>query len=183
MRRVVCAVALTVALGASPALAVSKGGKLYIKTKDAAVMGKADAKAKKVGQLQPGDEVTWNGAAADDKRFHEIVPTDPKKAKTKGFTLQSNLSPSKPQMETLLSRGGKPIDAKTFASSGAATKALSEAGLKYAERKGQSSADDARRMDLAAKSLITAESVAHDVSLKDRARAREYGCKSTGVCQ
>jgi hypothetical protein len=179
MKRGVWAIAVTVALGAVPAAAVSKGGKLYIKSKDTAVLAKPDAKSKTVGKLQPGDEVIWNGAATEDKRFHEIAATDPKKKKVKGFTLQQNLSPSKPQMEILLSKGGKPIDAKSFASSGAATKALTEAGLKYAKRKGETDAAEKARMELASKSIISAEAVAESVGPK---KALAYGCKSTGLC-
>jgi len=177
MKGGVC-VALAALLVAGAAAAVTKGGKLYIKTKDAAVLKEPDAKAKKVGMLQPGDAVKWEGASPKDKRFHAIVSLDPKK-KLKGFTLQANLTPTEPQHETLLSKGGKPIDAKSFASSGAATKALSEAGLKYAERKGQDDAKQKERMELAAKSLISAEAVAQSVGPK---KAQAYGCKSTGVC-
>lgn len=145
--------ALATALLAMPALAVSKGGKLYIKTKDTKVLDKADAKGKVVGTLQPGDEVTWNGADGANKQFHSIDS-----GKVKGFTLQTNLSPSKPQAELLARDNGAPIDGKAFASSGAATKALNEAALKAAGKK-QTKAE-------LVKGLATAEGVAASVTVE-----------------
>ncbi len=144
---------------AGPAVAVSKGGKLYIKSKDTRVLDKADAKGKPVGTLQPGDEVTWTGADPVNKQFHGIEA-----GKVKGFTLQQNLSPSKPQAELLTRDNGAPIDGKAFASSGAATKALNAAALKYAGTK-QSLAE-------VAKGLATAEGVAATVSAELKAGAK-----------
>lgn len=135
---------------ASEALAVKPGGKLYIKARDSRVLEKADPKSKTLGLLQPGDEVTWNGADAANKQFHAVDA-----GKVKGFTLQSNLSPSKPQLERLAKDDGAPIDPKAFASSGAATKALNEAALKAAGKK-QTKAE-------LVKGLATAEGVAATV--------------------
>lgn len=148
----------------SQAYAVSKGGTLYIKTKDSKLLDKADPKAKVVKQLQPGTEVIWNGADAKNKLFHAIETKDGKK----GFTLQQNLTPNQPKME-LASDDGKPIDAQAFASSGAATKALSDAALSYAGE-----APDAATLT---KGVLTAEGIAQKVDVKD---AQAYVAKQTG---
>lgn len=148
---------------AAPALAVPKGGKLYIKSKDAKVLDKADAKAKTVGTLNVGDEVTWQGADEKNKQFHAI------EGKVKGFTLQANLSPSKPAPETLAKDNGAPIDAKAFASSGAATKALSGAAVKTAS-------GTPNREELA-RALISVEATAKSVEAKD---AVAFVAKRTG---
>ena len=144
---------------AAPAWAVSKGGKLYIKSKDTKVLEKADPKSKPLGTLQPGDEVTWNGADPANKQFHAIDS-----GKLKGFTMQQNLSPSKPQAELLAKDNGAPIDAKAFASSGAATKALNDAALKAADKK-QTNAE-------LVKGLATAEGVAASVSVQPKGGAK-----------
>lgn len=159
MTRRLIHLAVACSLLAMPALAVSKGGKLYIKQKDTKVFDKADPKAKVVGTLQPGDEVTWNGADATNKQFHSVDS-----GKVKGFTLQTNLSPSKPQAELLARDNGAPIDGKAFASSGAATKALNEAALKAAGKK-QTKAE-------LVKGLATAEGVAASVTVESKGGAK-----------
>lgn len=120
---------LALGLASASAWAVSKGGTLYVKTKDAKLLESADLKGKAKGVMRPGDEVVWSGAAPGNKGLHGVK--HPKLGE--GFTLQSNLSPHKPAPERLTRDDGKPIDAMAFASSGAATKALSEAAGKYAE--------------------------------------------------
>jgi hypothetical protein len=118
-------------LGASGAGAEGER-KLYIKTKDTKLLKEPKATAAAVGKpLQPGTEVTWKGASPKDKEFHEVEVD----ARTKGFVLRGNLSPSKPQSEVLGS-SGTPISAQAFASSGAASKALTPAGISYAKKEG-----------------------------------------------
>jgi hypothetical protein len=151
MKRRLTSLAVGCLLLAPPALAVKPGGTLYIKSKDTKVLEKADAKAKSVGTLQPGDEVVWVGPDTANKQFHSIEA-----GKVKGFTLQANLTPSKPQQEQLARDNGAAIDGKAFASSGAATKALNDAALKAAEKK-QTSAD-------LVKGLATAEGIAASIS-------------------
>ena len=87
--------------------------------------------------LQPGAEVTWKGADAKEKQLHKVVAGG-----KEGYVLQANLTPSKPADE-VLSSDGKPISARAVASSGAATKTLTPAALKYAEGKGPSANDAA----------------------------------------
>ena len=122
--RALAAIAL---IGASGAWAVAKGGTLYIKSKDTKVLKDPKADAKAVTTLQPGAEVTWNGPSDKDKTFHEVMAGG-----KKGFVLMSNLSPNKPASE-IDSSSGKPMSAQAFASSGAATKALTPAGVTYAQ--------------------------------------------------
>ncbi len=124
--RALAAIAL---IGASGAWAVAKGGTLYIKSKDTKVLKDPKADAKAVVTLQPGAEVIWNGASEKDKTFHEISSGG-----KKGFVLMTNLSPNKPAQEIDASTG-KPMSAQAFASSGAATKALTPAAIKYSETK------------------------------------------------
>ena len=135
MKRLFGAVAAAALLSASWAGAVAVGGKLYIKSKDTKVLKDPKADAKPVTTLQPGAEVTWKGASAKDKAFHEV-----ESGGKKGFVLMSNLSPN-PVAQEIDSSTGKPMSAQAFASSGAATKALTPAGVTYA--KGNVSKTDA----------------------------------------
>ena len=122
--------ALAVVCAASAAVAgVAKGGKLYIKGTGVNMWDKADASGKKTA-LKNGDEVVWQGADATNKQMHAIEF----KGK-KGFVQMANLTPNKPADE-VASSDGKMTSAAAFASSGAATKAMSESGLKYAQGEG-----------------------------------------------
>lgn len=127
MKSSIRAVAAIALISAGGAWAVAKGGKLYIKSKDTKVLKDAKAGAGAVTTLQPGTEVVWQGASEKDKTFHAIEA-----GSKKGFVLMSNLSPSKPATE-IDSTSGKPMSAQAFASSGAATKALTPAGVTYAK--------------------------------------------------
>ena len=128
---------------------------LYIRSKDTKIFSKADLKGAPVATLQPGDEVTWKGADPKVKTSHKVVT----KASKEGFTVQANLTTQKPTGERLAADDGKAIDAQAFASSGAATKALSDAGLKYAGQK--------KGLEELTKGLMTAEGIAASVKEKD----------------
>ncbi len=131
---------------------------LYIRSKDTKLFSKSDLKGAPVATLQPGDAVVWKGADPKNKVAHKVVT----KANKEGFTVQANLTTQKPTGETLKADDGKAIDAQAFASSGAATKALSDAGLKYADKKkGQ------KGLEELTKGLMTAEGVAASVKDKD----------------
>lgn len=119
--------ALAVTVISSPAWAVKVGDMLYIRSKDTALVKKADPKAPVVGKLQPGTEVVWGGPDATNKQFHKV-----KAGAKEGFVLQANLTPSKPSDE--VGSDGKGIGARAVATSGAATRALSEQGKTYAEK-------------------------------------------------
>lgn len=98
------------------ALAIAKGGTLYIRSKDTALLKEPKANSQSLMKLQPGTEVVWNGPSEKDKSFHEVVVGG-----KKGFVLMSSLSPNKPQTE-VDSSSGKPMSAAAFANSGAASK-------------------------------------------------------------
>lgn len=117
-------------MSAGSAFAVKVGDNLFVKSKDTKVLKDPKATAAAVVTAQPGDEVKWEGPSDKDKQFHKVTF----KGKT-GFVLMSNLSPNKPQGEVDASTG-KPMSAQAFASSGAATKALTPAGVKYAKGSG-----------------------------------------------
>lgn len=119
--------AMAAAVIGAPAMAVKPGEMLYIRSKDTALVKKADPKAPVVTKLQPGTEVVWQGADEKNKSFHKV-----KAGAKEGYVLQVNLTPRKPQDE--VSSDGKPINAHAVASSGAATRALSEEGQGYASR-------------------------------------------------
>lgn len=160
MRRILSALAAGAMLVSTNAGAVGVGGELYVRARDTRVLEKPDLKAKVVTTLQPGAVVTWQGADAKVKQIHAISGTSGGKP-FKGFTLQQNLTPNKPQEEVTARSNGKPMDAQAFASSGAATKALSEAGLKYTKAR-----PDTLTL---AKGIMTAEGVAATVT-KDEAQ-------------
>ncbi|MFT3713755.1 MAG: hypothetical protein QM817_39350 [Archangium sp.] len=138
MKKMFGLIAASALLSANAAWAVAVGGSLFIKSKDVKLLKdpKAGAAAVTPAVIDVGSEVKWLGASDKDKSFHQIEY----KGK-KGFVLMSNLSPSKPATEVM--DGGKPMSAQSFASSGAATKGLTPAGVKYAKANGQSDSDAA----------------------------------------
>jgi hypothetical protein len=113
---------------AATALAADRA--LFIKSKDTKLLKDASFTAKQLSLLQPGTEVMWKGADAKEKTLHKVVAGG-----KEGYVLQANLSPNKPA-EEVLTGDGKPVSAQAVASSGAATKALTPAALKYANEKG-----------------------------------------------
>lgn len=123
--RLLLALLLSTAQGA---LAVSPGGTLYIKSKDAPLLKEPKAKAAKLDTLQPGTAVTWLGVSEKDKQFHQVQA-----GAKKGFVLRSDLTPQKPQAE-LSGATGQPMSAQAFANSGA-TKGQPSSGS-YAASKG-----------------------------------------------
>jgi hypothetical protein len=121
-------VALAGLVAAGATAGVAKGGKLYIKGTGVNMWDKADASGKKT-PVAHGTEVVWQGADEKNKSMHKIEHN-----KKTGFVQMANLTPNKPAEEFPTS-DGKPTSAEAFARSGAATKAMTEAGLKYAEGK------------------------------------------------
>ncbi len=161
MNRITQGLALVVVLLAGPALAVGKGGTLYVKNKEAKLLSKPDATSKVLTQLRPGDAVTWQGAAPENKQFHKVTA-----GRLEGYLLQQNLSPNKPAAEYLAKDDGKAIDPQAFASSGAATKALSEAALKFSEAR----AKERPSVVQLTKGVMTAEGIAKSVSKDDASK-------------
>jgi hypothetical protein len=150
-------------LASGPAAAVEVGGKLYVKARNTRVMASTSPTASTVVVLQPGDEVTWQGKAPEAP-WHKVS----RGAQT-GYVLHANLSLTPPPVEIVGKelKKGQRADLRAFASSGAATKALSEGAKRYAQQKG---IQDAMRK------LQQVERVAEDVSPKQvSAFAREQG--------
>ena len=129
MNRRVMGWAASAALGLA-GVSFAADRQLYIKSKDTKLLKDPSFTAGVVATLQPGMEVTWKGADAKEKTLHKVVANG-----KEGFVLQANLTPSKPANE-VLSSDGKSVSANAVASSGAATKALTPAAIKYAEAKG-----------------------------------------------
>ena len=149
MKRVYRAVAAAALMSASGAWAVKVGDNLFIKAKGVKLLKepKATSAAAAPKELAVGDTVVWKGASDKDKTFHQIEVG----GKT-GFVLMSALSPSKPQQEIV--EGGKALDTKAFASSGAATKGLTQAALSYSANKSKAGDDTMKK---AAVQVIYAE--------------------------
>lgn len=133
MKRLYGTVAAAALLSASGAWAVKVGDNLFVKAKGVKLLKEAKATSAAVAgtkELNVGEEVKWKGPDAKDKTFHQI------EVGTKsGFVPMTSLSPNKPSLE--IAEAGKPgLDTKAFASSGAATKGLTNAALAYSGEKG-----------------------------------------------
>lgn len=131
MRAGIGAAVLTLGV-ASTALAVPKGGTLYVKAKNTRLMESSAKAANVVRLLQPGQAVTWLGADPSNRQWH-LVEVDGKK----GVVFQSNLSTKPPNLELVAGTGkvGQK-EAAAFANSAAAVKLLSEGATKYGTQKG-----------------------------------------------
>jgi hypothetical protein len=127
-----CVILLALVLARS-VLGVGVGQQLYVKAKNTKLFASPSPTSEVVLLLQPGDPVVWRGPDAREKRWHRVDVRG-----TQGVIFQSNLSPQPPSMEVLASSGGAEVDPQAFASSGAATKAVGDAVMKYGERKGMS---------------------------------------------
>lgn len=123
-----CAVAIASAGVALPALAVKVGEPLFVKAKNTRLMSKPSAAADAIAILQPGERVTWRGAEPGAPQWHRVDSGE-----KKGLVFQSNLSPTAPNLELTAGDRTRAVDAKAFASSGAAIKALSDGAVKYGE--------------------------------------------------
>jgi|GEM_PF-4580272 hypothetical protein len=103
-----------VALWSLPALALPRGGTLYVAAPSVKLLKepKATSKPASPRELPRGTEVTWLGASAKDPHFQEVEV-----AGQKGFLETQHLTLSKPVVEVDVS--GRPMSAEAFASSGA----------------------------------------------------------------
>jgi hypothetical protein len=160
---VTCGLAL---LWASAARAIEPGGAVFVRTQAPRVLSEANASARPLKvSLAVGQQLVWLGVDST-KLFHRVAwaalpaaqQRDCEKAGRCGWLHVTALTPRKPADEVLESLGGKPISGVKVASSGAATKALSEAALKYGNTKGAA---------VLSGELITAESIASKVKPSD----------------
>jgi hypothetical protein len=124
--------ALLVLGTASGALAVTKGGTLYVKAKNTRLMASSAKDAKALAVLQPGQTVTWLGADPKAKQWHQVEAGG-----KKGVVFQSNLATKAPNMELVASKGTlTQKDAAEFANSAAAVKLLSDGAIAYGTKEG-----------------------------------------------
>lgn len=121
---------------AGGALAVPKGGTLYVKAKNTRLLASAGANAQALEVLQPGQPVKWLGPDAKDKQWHQVEVKVGGKT-LKGVVFQSNLATQPPHMELVKEKGVlTQKDAAAFANSAAAVKLLSDGAIQYGNDKG-----------------------------------------------
>lgn len=149
-RFIVAAFAVLWASSAATANAAAKvGDKLYIKAKNTKVLSRPKSTAKVVAVLQPGQKVVWGGSVKKKKSWHNIAFDG-----RKGIVYRSTLSARPPSME--MTRSGQQVDARAFASSGAATKALGAGAKTYGEKNNLQEAVAAiEQLEVIAKSIST----------------------------
>ncbi|HEY8210023.1 MAG TPA: SH3 domain-containing protein [Myxococcaceae bacterium] len=129
---------------------VQPGGTLYIKARNTRVLKDPSATAAVVVILQPGAPVTWQGPDPKDKRWQRVVS-----GKNKGVVMTANLSAEMPKVEVTAVTGAAAADTNSFASSGAASKALGPGAIAYAnkELKAKDAADQLQRAETLAKTI------------------------------
>jgi uncharacterized protein YgiM (DUF1202 family) len=166
--------ALLVLGTAGSALAVSKGGTLYVKAKNTRLMAGSTAQANVVQVLQPGQEVRWLGADPSNTQWHQVEVSTGKKS-VRGVVLQSNLSTKPPAMELIAGKGTvTQKEATKFANSAAAVKLVAEGAVRYGERKQGD-------IGLAVKTLEALEGIARSVTEAEYAEhARVAGLTVAG---
>ena len=162
-RRSLAAASAAVAMlaGGGAALAAKVGDSLWVKARNAKVMASSAPTADVVEVLQPGDEVKWFGADPSNSKWHRVQTKDGKK----GVVFLTDLSTTKPAGE--ITSSGAEVDAKSFASSGAATKALGEGAIDSGK---------SNNMGQAVDQLQSIEKIAKGVSVDEAAqRAQAAG--------
>lgn len=142
------------------AMAFAAGStELYIKAKNTKVMADPSPTANVVTTLQPGQKVIWLGKAGV-ANWHK-VSIDGKE----GVVLQSNLTKEKPTDEIVAAAGNKALDSKAFSNSSAATKALGDLAINYAngsQKAGmQQSINQLLALEALSKSVTPKEANAH----------------------
>lgn len=154
--RLALGAALAVLLAGGVAFAkLNPGQKVFVKAKNTKLLAKPEANSQVREILQPGDEVAWE-SGPEAKEFHRIK--SPKN--TEGYVFFSNLALERPKPEIFT--GGTTKDARAFASSGAATRALAEGAIRYGDKK----LNDQQ----AVAAVVTMEAIAAQVSAGDAAK-------------
>lgn len=117
------------ALGAAgSAGAVKPGGTLYVKARTTRLMKAPSATADALAVLQPPTPVRWEGADAKHKQWHRVRVKG-----QEGYVFQSNLATQPPSLEVVAGEGAGKVDARAFANSGAAVKAVSSGVIAMGE--------------------------------------------------
>jgi|CXWL01.1.fsa_nt_gi uncharacterized protein YgiM (DUF1202 family) len=101
---------------------------LYVRNRETPLQKQASLGSAVLTRIPAGATVTWLGAGSP-KTFDKVRFGD-----KEGFVPHAALTTRAPSQE-VSKTDGKPISAQAFASSGAATRGLSEAGLKYDKTK------------------------------------------------
>lgn len=101
---------------------------LYIRNRETPLQKQASLGSPVLSRIPAGATVTWLGGTPK-KDFDKV-----RFGNQEGFVPHAALSTRAPSAE-VSKTDGKPISAQAFASSGAATRGLSEAGLKYDKTK------------------------------------------------
>ncbi|MBX7113112.1 MAG: SH3 domain-containing protein [Myxococcaceae bacterium] len=102
---------------------------LYIRNRETPLQKQPTLSSPVLTRIPAGATVTWLGAGTPKKDFDKV-----RFGTQEGFVPHASLSTRPPSAE-VSKTDGKPITAQAFASSGAATRGLSEAGLKYDKTK------------------------------------------------
>ena len=143
-------------LAAGSAVAVKSGELLYIKTRDAQVQDKPGDQGAVVERLHYGAAVTWVGSVPGNKEWHNVKLASGKS----GVASKAVLGATKPSTELTRQSSGEPVDAVSFASSGAATKALGAGAEKFGK-------DPETKLGDATRQLQVVEKLAESVSASD----------------
>lgn len=119
-----------IAVGAALLSSAAEGTlQLYIRNRETPLQKQPSLGSAVLTRIPAGATVTWLGAATPKKDFDKV-----RFGSQEGFVPHASLTTRKPSAE-VSKTDGKPISAQAFASSGAATRGLSEAGLKYDKTK------------------------------------------------
>jgi hypothetical protein len=145
-------------LALGPAAAGAADKTLYVKAKNTRLMQKPSATADAVSVLQPPQAVSWKGAVAGAPQWHQVAV-----AGKQGFVFQANLAARPPSLELVAGAGAGKVDARAFANSGAAVKAVSP-GVRQAalqDREVGRAVSQLERLESLAKKVGDAEVAAH----------------------
>jgi hypothetical protein len=118
----------TLAVGGS-ALAVGIGGTLYVQTNGVTLKKSTSPTAASVATFRSGDAIVWQGADAKNKKWHKVKSAQGKV----GYVLRTSLGTTPPPKGISAVSGGS--DTQGFATSGAATKMVSDGVFAYACKK------------------------------------------------
>lgn len=147
------------ALGAAgSAGAVKPGGTLYVKARTTRLMKTPSATGDALAILQPPTAVRWEGADPKQRQWHRVTVDS-----RTGFVFQSNLCTQPPSLEVVAGPNAGKLDAKAFANSGAAVKAVSSGvvAMGEADRDTGKAVAQLQALEALAKGVQDAQLAAH----------------------